>query len=202
MTDPAATPGNPTRPDGPRPASPRAAGQPTSRAPGTAVGRYFYDCEFIEDGLTIELVSIGVVADDGREYYAVSTDFDPGRANSFVRTHVLDKLPSPADRAWRSRRRIRDDLQEFFAAGVTPIELWAWVAAYDHVALAQLWGAMPALPRFIPRFTREIRQFWESAGSPELPTHTADRHEALADARLAMARWQVADRALHGTAYA
>jgi hypothetical protein len=24
--------------------------------------RYFYDCEFIEDGITIDLVSIGVVA--------------------------------------------------------------------------------------------------------------------------------------------
>lgn len=30
--------------------------------------RYFYDTEFIEDGHTIELISIGVVAEDGREY--------------------------------------------------------------------------------------------------------------------------------------
>ncbi len=31
--------------------------------------RYFYDCEFLENGNTIELISIGIVADDGREYY-------------------------------------------------------------------------------------------------------------------------------------
>src|SRR5690242_17783704 len=54
--------------------------------------RYFYDTEFIEDGNTIELVSIGVVAEDGREFYAVSTEFDPGRAGSWVRANVLDKL--------------------------------------------------------------------------------------------------------------
>ena len=42
--------------------------------------RFFYDTEFIEDGETIELISIGIVGDDGREYYAVSTDFDPARA--------------------------------------------------------------------------------------------------------------------------
>lgn len=54
--------------------------------------RYFYDTEFIEDGHTIELISIGVVAEDGREYYAVSTEFDPERAGSWVRTHVLPKL--------------------------------------------------------------------------------------------------------------
>jgi hypothetical protein len=39
--------------------------------------RFFYDCEFIEDGTTIDLVSIGVVGEDGREFYAVSTEFDP-----------------------------------------------------------------------------------------------------------------------------
>lgn len=34
--------------------------------------RYFYDTEFLEDGRTIDLISIGIVADDGREYYAVN----------------------------------------------------------------------------------------------------------------------------------
>ena len=80
------------------------------------MARYFYDCEFIEDGRTIELISIGVVAEDGREFYAVSTEFDPGRANAWVRRHVLDKLPSPADTAWRSRPAIRDELYAFLAA--------------------------------------------------------------------------------------
>jgi hypothetical protein len=58
--------------------------------------RYFYDTEFIEDGSTIDLISIGVVAEDGREYYAVSSEFNPERAGSWVRTHVLPKLPPPA----------------------------------------------------------------------------------------------------------
>ena len=55
--------------------------------------RFFYDCEFIEDGRTIELVSIGVVDESGREFYAVSTEFDPSRAIDWVRRNVLDKLP-------------------------------------------------------------------------------------------------------------
>ena len=160
------------------------------------VARYFYDCEFLEDGKTIELVSIGVVAEDGREFYAVSTEFDPGKANPWVRRHVLDKLPSPADKAWRSRRAIRDDLHAFLSAPKLPIELWAWFAAYDHVVLAQLWGAMPDLPRDIPRLTREIRQHWEAAGSPAIPGPGSDRHDALADARLGYARWRIAQDAL------
>ena len=76
--------------------------------------RYFYDTEFIDNGRTIELISIGVAAEDGREYYAVSTEFNPERAGSWVRRHVLPKLPSPASQVWRSRRQIRMDLEDFF----------------------------------------------------------------------------------------
>jgi len=36
--------------------------------------KIWYDCEFLEDGQTIDLVSIGLVAEDGREYYAVNSD--------------------------------------------------------------------------------------------------------------------------------
>jgi hypothetical protein len=165
------------------------------------VHRYFVDCEFIEDGQTIELVSIGVVDETEREFYAVSTEFDPDRAIDWVRRHVLDKLPSPADRAWRSRERIRDDLYAYLTAPLRDgsadrIELWAWLAAYDHVVLAQLWGAMPALPREIPRFTHELRQRWEDLGCPELPAHGSDRHDALADARLGLVRWRAMNAAV------
>lgn len=33
--------------------------------------KYFFDIEFLEDGRTIELISIGIVAEDGSEYYTV-----------------------------------------------------------------------------------------------------------------------------------
>ncbi|WP_253861826.1 polyadenylate-specific 3'-exoribonuclease AS [Prauserella halophila] len=156
--------------------------------------RFFYDTEFIEDGVTIDLVSIGVVDESGRSFYAVSTEFDPAKAGKWVREHVLDKLPSPADRAWGSRDRIRDDLLAFLGKPSDGIELWAWYAAYDHVALAQLWGAMPTLPRQLPRFTRDLRQRWEDVGKPALPKQPADAHDALADARHNLERWKVIEQ--------
>jgi hypothetical protein len=156
---------------------------------------YLYDTEFIEDGRTIDLVSIGVVDLTGREFYAVSTEFDPQRAGPWVRDHVLAKLPPPADPSWRSRAAIRDGLLEFLTEPGEQVELWAWYAAYDHVALAQLWGAMPALPRQLPRFTRDLRQRWEDVGRPRLPEPAAGRqHDALADARHNRGRWQVIEQ--------
>ena len=153
--------------------------------------RFFYDTEFIEDGTTIDLVSIGVVDENGREFYAVSTAFDPGKAGPWVRDNVLNKLPPPADPAWCDRATMRNRLLEFLNRGRDRVELWAWFAAYDHVALAQLWGDMPALPRELPRFTRELRQRWEDVGKPPLPTPPKDAHDALADARHNLARWRV-----------
>jgi hypothetical protein len=156
--------------------------------------RFFFDTEFIEDGLTIDLVSIGVVDENGREFYAVSTEFDPGRAGKWVRKHVLSQLPPPADPAWRSRAVIREELLAYLLEPGDEVELWAWYAAYDHVALAQLWGGMPTLPRAIPRFTRELRQRWDDVGRPPLPAPPTNAHDALADARHNLTRWQVMEQ--------
>ena len=154
--------------------------------------RYFYDTEFIDNGRTIELISIGVAAEDGREYYAISTEFNPERAGSWVRKHVLPKLPSPSSQLWRSRRQIRTELEDFFGIdGDEPIELWAWVGAYDHVVLCQLWGPMTDLPPAIPRFTRELRQFWEDLGSPRMPPRPRDAHDALVDAKHNLVRFRL-----------
>src|SRR4051794_22095969 len=153
--------------------------------------RYFIDTEFLEDGTTIELVSVGVVCEDGREYYAVSTDFDAGAAIPWVREHVLPQLPPPSDQAWKSNTVIREELLAFLTADGRGPETWAWYGDYDHVVICQLWGTMPQLPRAMPRFTRDLRQEWERLGSPSLPRQESGRHHALEDARHNARVWSV-----------
>lgn len=65
--------------------------------------RYYYDCEFLENGRTIDLISIGIVAEDGREYYAVNaevneddTDADLGKRiayHDWLMKNVVPHLP-------------------------------------------------------------------------------------------------------------
>ena len=62
------------------------------------------------------------------------------------------------------------------------------------MVLAQLWGAMPALPREIPRFTKDLRQRWDDLGCPPLPP-AAGRHDALVDARHNLLRWNAMNKA-------
>ena len=66
--------------------------------------RYFLDTEFIESERRVDLVSVAVVCEDGREFYAISTEFDPALANEFVQTVVLPLLEPREDPAWKSRR--------------------------------------------------------------------------------------------------
>ncbi|MGV0397956.1 polyadenylate-specific 3'-exoribonuclease AS [Corynebacterium suicordis] len=167
--------------------------------------RYFYDTEFIEDGETIDLVSIGVVAEDGREFYAICTDFDASRAGDWVRRNVLNQLPPRSDSRWMDTETLKRKLYEFLLPGHQPgdylsqqdrPELWAWVSAYDHVVLAQLWGDMTGLPRELPRFTHELKQLWEMAGRPRLPEAPSNAHDALADARFNVVKYRLSMQAL------
>ena len=147
--------------------------------------RFFYDLEFGRTAPCVTLVSVGVVAEDGREYHGVSSEFDPLAVHPWVVTYVLPQLP-PAS-TWRPRSVLAAELESFF--GDDPV-WWAWMGAYDHVALCQLWGEMPLLPRQFPRMTLDVRQLWESLGRPPLPVQETGRHDALADARHCRRQWE------------
>src|SRR4028118_415860 len=60
--------------------------------------KYFLDTEFIEGFHKplfckrrhfIDLISIGIVCEDGRSYYAISNEFDPADADDWVQKNVL-----------------------------------------------------------------------------------------------------------------
>jgi 3'-5' exoribonuclease Rv2179c-like domain len=54
--------------------------------------KYYIDSEFIDNGKTIDLISIGIVNSDGREYYAQSCEFNPKMASEWVKENVFQHL--------------------------------------------------------------------------------------------------------------
>lgn len=161
---------------------------------------YFFDTEFMESGRTapIELLSIGIVCDDGRELYRVSGDADVANANEWVRDNVLPHLFSYVDPQTSSPQivqgvplgTIAQDIREFVRAGSYPPEFWAYYAAYDWVVLCQLFGRMVDLPVGWPMFCMDVKQLAVSFNHPELPQQMTTEHNALDDARWAMAAWE------------
>lgn len=153
--------------------------------------RFWIDAEFGRTAPSVSLISLAAVAEDGREYYAVSCEFDPLGVHPWVRENVLPQLPPTS--TWKTRAVIAAELEDFF--GRDPV-WWAWMGAYDHVTLCQLWGEMTSLPRQFPRYTLDVRQLWEHLGKPVMPVQESGLHDALMDARHAKARWDsLAERA-------
>ena len=54
--------------------------------------KYWIDTEFIAKPFTIDLVSIGLVAENGREFYAESSEVDWSKATPWTLTHVRPQL--------------------------------------------------------------------------------------------------------------
>lgn len=149
--------------------------------------KYWYDSEFLEDGSTIDLISIAFVAEDGREYYAVNADMDMGRIveDAWLMKNVMAQLPEPSE--WKPKEVIAKEVLAFLTADRQEPELFAWYSAYDHVAYAQLWGKMINLPTGLPMFTHDVRSMldWLLPKGDRflLPKQDDGVHDALADAR-------------------
>jgi hypothetical protein len=142
--------------------------------------KYFIDTEFYEDGRTIDLISIGIVAEDGREFYACSTEAQLHRVSPWVREHVLPSLPPYGDLAWTSRAGIVLQILNFVDSAP---EFWAYYADYDWVVFCQLFGTMMDLPSHFPKFCRDLKQLSVDVGSPKHPPDPVGEHNALVDAR-------------------
>lgn len=138
--------------------------------------KIWFDTEFIEDGRTIDLISIGAVREDGAIYYAENKDCDLNRASDWVKANVYPHL----QRHWLPRLTIAREIVEF--AGEKP-ELWGYYADYDWVVLCQLFGTMMDLPKGWPMYCRDIKQLCDSLGNPKLPEQGKGEHHALADAK-------------------
>lgn len=176
---------------------------------------YMYDTEFHEDGNTIDFISIGIVAEDGREYYAVSEDCDTDRilTNKWLMNNVMSSIEYETgileadihtqpvrqwmmitDPAAKSRIQIAQEIREFIGDDPDP-ELWAWYGSYDHVCLAQLWGRMIDLPGEVPMFTNDLKTLVKevkrkNGKGPDMPQQPSGKHNALDDARFNWVRYR------------
>ncbi len=167
--------------------------------------RYWFDTEFIEDGKTIDLISIGMVAEDGAHIYRQNRECNFSLASDWVKANVLPhlihfdmetlspKCPAECDPfagtcPWRDRRGIAVSMVQFIPMNDKP-EFWGYYADYDWVVLCQLFGTMMDLPKGWPMYCRDIKQWCDDLGNPALPEQGKGEHHALADARWNRQAW-------------
>ena len=137
--------------------------------------KIYFDTEFIEDGKTIDLMSIGMVREDGETLYFENCQCDLSKASFWVQENVIPHLTGPRVRYSMISRYILDFV------GPNP-EFWAYYADYDWVALCQLYGTMMELPEGWPMYCRDFKQYLDDRGNPRVEKQTEGQHNALSDA--------------------
>ena len=120
---------------------------------------YYLDTEFIEDGSTIDLISIGIVAEDGREYYAINYNCDFSKADYWVLENVLKPIgldqkgfyynlgnpdTSPAYRESYSHAKTKDTIAHevamFMGCAAKTEELTTTYSIPEYSEKPEVWG--------------------------------------------------------------
>ncbi len=85
--------------------------------------KYWMDTEYIERMHSLDLISIGLVAEDGREFYAESSEVDWTKASRWVLEHVRPKLTGrgmPREEIGYAIRRFTDGDKTSGVLGLFP----------------------------------------------------------------------------------
>jgi len=139
--------------------------------------RIFVDTEFT-DFIDCDLISIGLVAEDGREFYGERSDFDMRACSEFVRAAVLPQLGQYADRV--------------FTRDALAVELRAWL---DQLALEKTltlsfdygadWELLVDLVGELPPncLAEQVNACLDPERSESYYREHGGRHHALSDAR-------------------
>lgn len=145
--------------------------------------RYFIDTEFIEDGETIKLLSLAIVADNGRAFYGEANWTDHDEASDWVKENVLPEMRGPQDGyTVMSRTRMIINVLRFIEENGQPTEFWADYGAYDWVVLCQLFGTMMDLPDGWPMYCNDLQQVLRAYPSLKPLLKECNVHDALAEA--------------------
>jgi hypothetical protein len=135
----------------------------------------FYDWKFYENKKAIEPISLGIIDDTGRELYLVNNDFDWDSClnkslQDFIKPQVAIGL-SEAKEAYKCTAdeigdRILDWLRPYIKDGEA-IYLASYCTAFNHVLLVQQLGGLSNCPKFIPDWTRDLKQNFADLGIEE-----------------------------------
>ena len=107
------------------------------------------------------------MAEDGREFYAESSEADWSKARPWTLENVRPQLDGKA----MSREEISYALRAFTDGDEHPV-FWGYFPAYDWVAFVGLFGWLEELPFHYPQLCLDIKQWAIELGDPELPHQT------------------------------
>jgi hypothetical protein len=168
----------------------------------------YWDSEFTGLHRDTTLISLGMVADNGREFYAEFTDYDPWQVDDWVQEHVIDNLlfndpfdGPPFVRNIGSVTFVKGDINdvrdalESWLSRFDYIELWSDCHHYDVVLLQGIFGGAFSMPSHIYYIPFDLSTALKVYGiDPDISREAfidspieGEKHNSLYDARVIQA---------------
>src|SRR5581483_629380 len=148
--------------------------------------KFALDTEFIDTPNCSALISLALVAEDGRDYYA-EFDYPKQHVTLWLKQNVVPQLHNDGHHV---SFKIAAEMIRKFVGGskCAPPEFWAYYAAYDWYWICRVFGGMMEMPEFYPHLCRDFAYVQQG-----IPNLFGPEHHALNDAKSLMAAMKKRD---------
>jgi len=174
--------------------------------------KIFMDSEFTGLHQNTTLISICLVSEDNRTFYAEFNDYDKNQVNKWLQNNVIANLKMKSDMIRNlhysiemrgNKQIIRKELLKWFNQ-FEEIEMWSDCLAYDWVLfnelVADFFNGYPNLPKNIYYIPFDLATLFKVKGiDPDINreefagiTANAEKHNALWDAKVIKACYEKA----------
>ena len=150
--------------------------------------KIFFDTEFtgLHQGTT--LISIGMIAEDGRELYCELNDYDKTQIDEWLRDNVIANLHNTNP---INTEQLREAIEGFIEP-YDNVEIWSDCLSYDWVLFNQIWGHAFNIPKSIYYIPFDLCTLFKIKGiDPDVRreeyaemTNGSQKHNALWDAKV------------------
>jgi hypothetical protein len=167
--------------------------------------KLFMDTEFTGLHKDTTLISIGIVSDTGKEFYAELTDFDENQVDDWIKENVIDNLMYSDLEDFHEevgsvtlvkgpKEEIEAVLTEWLAQ-FRSIELWSDCHHYDIVLFHDIFGGAFSVPSNVYYIPYDISTVFKIFGiDPDISREAfidapvrGDKHNSLYDAKVIQA---------------
>lgn len=150
--------------------------------------RIYFDTEFTGLHQNTTLISIGMVDENGREFYGISKDYDQSQVDDWIGDNVIRHLLN--ERHYMgSAVEVALEIDRWFSA-YAKVEMWSDTLAYDWVLFCQLFGHAFKIPKNVYYIPFDIATLMKIKGvDPDINREEfagveGSKHNALHDARV------------------
>lgn len=168
--------------------------------------RIYFDMEFTGLHQGTSMISLGMVSDDGRYFYAECLDYDGSQVNDWLRENVLSKLRFSGKKYYSKEAHGKFPIDQHFSMNVCDkrsevayylvmwleqfggVEMYGDVLAYDWVLFCEMFGGAFNIPKSVYYIPQDLASYLKRAGEDpdvnrfEFGGVDLKAHNALSDA--------------------